>query len=101
MDTRPDAALRIAGLEDVARHWAATRDGTASALSRTVNASPTHGPDARIDRAYASQTLLPAVTGVDVIEVDPDLSDHHVLRVKLDGDTLADILNSQTQSAAA
>jgi hypothetical protein len=101
MDTRPDAALRIAGLEDVARHWATTPHGTDAALARTVNTSPTHGPDARIDRAYASQILLPAFTSVDVIEVGEDVSDHHVVRVRLDADVLADILNSQAEAAAA
>jgi endonuclease/exonuclease/phosphatase family metal-dependent hydrolase len=102
MDTRPDEALRLAGLEDVARYWASTRDGDrAAALSRTVNACATHGPDARIDRAYATPTLLPAVTGVDVIEVDEQLSDHHIVRIKIDRDVLADILNGQTDAAAA
>lgn len=102
MDTRPDEALRLAGLEDIARHWATTRDGNrATALSRTVNACATHGPNARIDRAYATPTLLPAVTGVDVIEVDEQMSDHHIVRIKLDRDALADILNNQTDTAAA
>jgi endonuclease/exonuclease/phosphatase family metal-dependent hydrolase len=101
MDTRPDETLRLAGLEDVARHWAGTRNGTSAALARTSSSSPTHGPDSRIDRAYASRLLLPAVTGVDVIEVEPDVSDHHIVRFRLDADILADILNGQVQPAAA
>ena len=94
MDTRPDATLRMAGLKDVARHWATRRDGSLKALSRTVNASPTHGPDARIDRFYATGDLLEAVAGLDVIEVDEQTSDHHIVRLTLDGDILADLLNN-------
>lgn len=93
MDTRPDDVLRTAGLEDVARYWATTAQGSEGAVARTVSASSTHGPDSRIDRAYATGQLLTALTGVDVIEVDPDLSDHHILRFTLDCDVLTDILN--------
>lgn len=92
MDTRPDTTLRMAGLEDVARHLAQQR-GDKHALARTVSVSKTHGPDSRVDRVYASVRLLPAVTGVDVIEVPLDLSDHHIVRLELDADVLADILN--------
>ncbi|MCX4681468.1 endonuclease/exonuclease/phosphatase family protein [Streptomyces sp. NBC_01433] len=92
-DTRPDAALRTAGLEDVARYWAATQNGTPAAVSRTVNACDTHGPDSRIDRAYATPELLPAVDEVDVIKVDADLSDHHILRIRMNAGRLAEILN--------
>ncbi|WTD05952.1 endonuclease/exonuclease/phosphatase family protein [Streptomyces albidoflavus] len=92
--TRPDAYLREAGLEDVARYWAATPNGTPAALSRTVNATESHGPETRIDRAYATHELLPAVDKVDVIEVDPDLSDHHILRIRLNAGSLAEILNN-------
>lgn len=99
MDTRPDAALREAGLVDVARYWAA-KTGDLKAVARTVNAYPTHGPDSRIDRVYSTEQLLPAVVGVDVIEVDEDTSDHHIVRVKLDADTLADVLNERVDPVA-
>ncbi|MEV0263006.1 endonuclease/exonuclease/phosphatase family protein [Streptomyces sp. NPDC050617] len=98
MHTRPDEVLRTAGMEDVARHWATTRLGDASALARTVDGCDTHGPDARIDRIYTAETLLPAVRGVDVIEVPHDKSDHHIVRLTLDPDTLSDILNSQIRT---
>ncbi|MCX4826141.1 endonuclease/exonuclease/phosphatase family protein [Streptomyces sp. NBC_01142] len=91
-DIRPDDALRTAGLEDAARYWAAAPNGDPTAVSRTVNACDTHGPDSRIDRVYLTPELLPAVTGFEVIEVDEDLSDHHILRLFLDGDRLAAIL---------
>ncbi|MGW6462036.1 hypothetical protein ACWF94_39940, partial [Streptomyces sp. NPDC055078] len=85
--------LRTAGLEDVARHRATA--GDPAAVAPTVDACDTHGPDARIDRIYATTELLPAVTDVDVIPIPPDVSDHHVVRLVLDGDILADILNQQ------
>ena len=99
MDDRPDNALRTAGLEDVARYRA--NQGYERAIARTVNASPTHGPDARIDRIYATPELLPALTDVEVIVVDPDLSDHHILRVTLDPRRLIDILQQSTAPALA
>ncbi|MEV0278581.1 endonuclease/exonuclease/phosphatase family protein [Streptomyces sp. NPDC050610] len=95
MHTRPDEVLRTAGMEDVARHWATTPGGHLSALARTVDGCDAHGPDARIDRMYASGGLLPAVRGVDVVEVPHDLSDHHLVRLTLDPDTLSGILNQQ------
>jgi hypothetical protein len=98
MDTRPDETLRTAGLEDLAWHWATAVHGDPAALARTVNASPTHGPDSRIDRLYATEQLLPALTRFDVIEVDPEISEHHILRAVLDGDTLADILNTHPRT---
>jgi endonuclease/exonuclease/phosphatase family metal-dependent hydrolase len=64
-------------------------------VSRTVNACKTHGPDSRIDRLYTTPDLLGAVTGVDVIEVPEEVSDHHVVRITLDGALLADVLNQQ------
>ncbi|WP_229700068.1 endonuclease/exonuclease/phosphatase family protein [Streptomyces kronopolitis] len=91
MDTRPDQALRTAGLEDVARHWA-TNGGTPAALAPTVDACATHGPDARVDRVYTTEDLLPAVDDVDVIPVPLEESDHHIVRVRFDGDRLSDIL---------
>jgi hypothetical protein len=100
MDTRPDEALRTAGLEDVARHWA-VRHNDPTPVSRTVNGCETHGPNARVDRVYATTDLLRAITGVDVVEVPEDVSDHHIIRVTLDGDTISDILNQQTADAAA
>ncbi|KOG88558.1 hypothetical protein [Streptomyces varsoviensis] len=99
MHTRPDEALRTAGMEDTARHWATTHHGSPSALARTSDGSPTHGPDARIDRIYITETLLPTVRGVDVIEVPRDLSDHHIVRLTLDPDTLAGLLNEQAHTA--
>ncbi|MGW2657553.1 endonuclease/exonuclease/phosphatase family protein [Streptomyces sp. NPDC001478] len=95
-DTRPDTALLTAGLVDAARHWATAPHGDPSALARTVDRCDTHGPDARIDRAYLSPGLLAAVSGADVIEVDPDLSDHHILRLTLDDDLLGEALAAQT-----
>ncbi|WP_405969105.1 endonuclease/exonuclease/phosphatase family protein [Streptomyces sp. NBC_00988] len=101
MDTRPDEALSTAGLEDLARYWATARQGDKQAVSRTVNACATHGPDSRVDRVYGTNDLLPAVTGVDVIEVSEDDSDHHIVRVTLDGDCFSDVLNQQVAEAAA
>ncbi|WP_435057714.1 endonuclease/exonuclease/phosphatase family protein [Streptomyces sp. bgisy060] len=98
MDTRPDEALRTAGLEDVARHRALA--GDLKAVARTVDRNDTHGPDARIDRVYVTPELLPAVRDVDVIEVPLELSDHHMVRVKLDADVLADILRAVFAGAA-
>ncbi|MGG7574124.1 endonuclease/exonuclease/phosphatase family protein [Streptomyces sirii] len=92
MDTRPDEILRTAGLKDVARYWATAPGGNTAAIARTVNGCVTHGPDARVDRIYATTDLLPAVRGVDVIEVPLTKSDHHILRLDLDGDVLTDIL---------
>jgi endonuclease/exonuclease/phosphatase family metal-dependent hydrolase len=96
-DTRPDDALRTAGLEDVARYWATAPNGNPTALSRTVNACDTHGPDSRIDRCYVTPELLPAVEEVDVVEVDADMSDHHILRIRLNAARFAEIL---TRAAA-
>ncbi|MFK8844938.1 endonuclease/exonuclease/phosphatase family protein [Streptomyces sp. Ac-502] len=93
MDTRPDRKLRAENLmEDVARYWATAPHGSPAAVARTVNACETHGPDARIDRIYATPDLLPAITGVDVIEVPAHLSDHHIVRLKLSSAVLTDIL---------
>ncbi|MEU7159216.1 endonuclease/exonuclease/phosphatase family protein [Streptomyces chrestomyceticus] len=100
MDIRPDQTLRAENLmEDVARYWATAPHGSPKAVARTVNASLTHGPDARVDRAYVTPELLPAVTGVDVIEVDESLSDHHILRVTLDGQLLGGILRQAARDA--
>ncbi|WNI19970.1 endonuclease/exonuclease/phosphatase family protein [Actinacidiphila sp. ITFR-21] len=90
-DTAPDAALRRAGLVDTARHWAAGH-GDPTAVARTVNASPATGPDSRTDRIYTTGQLLPAIAGADVIEVPEATSGHHILRLTLDADTLADLL---------
>lgn len=49
----------------------------------------------RIDRIYATTDLLHAVVGVDVIEVPEDVSDHHIVRLRLDAERLANILNRQ------
>ncbi|MGW2652156.1 endonuclease/exonuclease/phosphatase family protein [Streptomyces sp. NPDC001478] len=98
MDDRPDATLRTAGLQDVARHLAETT-GDTSAVAPTVDACDTHGPDARIDRIYASERLLPAVRKVQVVDMT-GLSDHHTVVVSLDRDTLAHILNNPQTRAA-
>jgi hypothetical protein len=100
MDDRPDDALRTAGMEDVARYWATSPQGSVKAVARTVNACDSHGPDSRIDRVYATPELLPAVRDIDVIEVDEDMSDHHIVRVRIDADALADILRSPAVPAA-
>lgn len=94
-DTRPDAAFRTAGLEDAALYWATSPRGNPAALSRTVNACDTHGPDSRVDRAYLTPELLPAVVGFEVIEVDEDVSDHHILRLTLDGERVTEVLNTR------
>lgn len=91
MDDRPDDTLRTAGLQDVARHLVETMDNP-SAVAPTVDACDTHGPSARIDRIYASKQLLPAVREVEVVDMT-GLSDHHTVVVRLDRNTLADILN--------
>ncbi|MFI9588184.1 hypothetical protein ACIHCQ_41850 [Streptomyces sp. NPDC052236] len=99
MDTRPDNVLRTAGLEDVARYLA-VRKGIGSAVTSTVDAYKTHGPQARIDRIYASEQLLPAVVDVEVVDMK-GLSDHDTVLLRLDRDVLADILNNPiTQEAA-
>ncbi|MEU3051765.1 endonuclease/exonuclease/phosphatase family protein [Streptomyces griseus] len=99
-DTEPDHTMRTAGLEDVARHWATAEGGNPAALARTVNASSTHGPDSRIDRVYVTVGLLPAVIGVEVHEVPLGESDHHVFVVTVDGNVLADVLNSYARTVA-
>ena len=91
MDTRPDETLRTTGLEDLVWYWATAEHGDPAALTRTVNACPTHGPASRIDRFHATEQLLPALTKVVVIEVAEEISDHHILRVVFDADGLADI----------
>ncbi|MCM2431030.1 endonuclease/exonuclease/phosphatase family protein [Streptomyces sp. RKAG337] len=94
MDTRPDEILRSAGMEDVARHFASGPKGTRAAVAATVDQCETHGPDARIDRIYASATLLDAVVDVDVIDMQ-GLSDHHTVRLRLDPVVLAELLNQR------
>ncbi|MCX4573497.1 MULTISPECIES: exonuclease/endonuclease/phosphatase family protein [Streptomyces] len=98
MDDRPDDTLRTAGLQDVARHLATTAGNTA-AVAPTVDAYETHGPDSRIDRIYASKQLLPAVREVEVINMK-GLSDHHTVVVRLDRDTLTNILNNPISRTA-
>ncbi|MFJ4623675.1 endonuclease/exonuclease/phosphatase family protein [Streptomyces sp. NPDC088812] len=98
MDDRPDDTLRTAGLHDVARHLATTA-GRTTAVAPTVDACDTHGPDARIDRIYASTELLPAIREVEVIDMT-GLSDHHTVVVRLDRHTLTDILNHPITRAA-
>lgn len=66
-----------------------------------MNASPTHGPDTRIDRIYATPALLGAVRDVDVIEVEPGISDHHIVRLTLDADRLTDALTYRPRRQAA
>ncbi|MCX4659129.1 endonuclease/exonuclease/phosphatase family protein [Streptomyces uncialis] len=99
MDTRPDEILCTAGLHDVAVHCADRAGGSTAALAPTVDACDTHGPDARIDRVYATEELLSAISDVDVIRVRPEMSDHHALRLTLDSDLLADILNRHPVSS--
>lgn len=99
MDTRTDTILCTAGLEDAARHWA-TRSGDMAAVSRTVNACETHGPDARVDRIYATEDLLGAVASVDVVEVPLNMPDHHIVRVVLNGDRLAEALTGRVVEGA-
>lgn len=98
MDDRPDATLRTAGLQDVARHFTEAT-GDTSAVAPTVDAYDTHGPSSRIDRIYASQQLLPAVRKVKVHGMK-GLSDHHTVVVSLDRDTLTGILNNPLTRAA-
>ncbi|MEV4976717.1 endonuclease/exonuclease/phosphatase family protein [Streptomyces scopuliridis] len=95
MDTRPDDTLRAAGLIDLGRQLATERPtAAAAALAPTVNSGHRHGADYDIDRFYASQMLTPAVTSMDVVEVKPGESDHHIVRLRLDRDVLCDILNA-------
>jgi endonuclease/exonuclease/phosphatase family metal-dependent hydrolase len=68
-------------------------------VARTVNAYGGYGPDSRIDRVYATGQLLPALLSIDVVEVPECVSDHHIVRVQLDGGVLADILNAQPQGS--
>ncbi|MFB8124423.1 endonuclease/exonuclease/phosphatase family protein [Streptomyces bacillaris] len=97
-DIEPDHTLRTAGLEDVARHWA--EKGSPAALTRTVNASPTHGPDSRVDRVYVTTGLLPAVTGFEVHDVPLGVSDHHIPVVTVDSSVFADLLTGYTRTLA-
>ncbi|MDT0307286.1 hypothetical protein RM780_09955 [Streptomyces sp. DSM 44917] len=90
-DTVPDEKLRLAELEDAARHLAEAK-GMTEALAATMPASETHGPATRIDRVYLSCVLLPAVHQIEVIDVG-DLSDHHTVVLTLDLGVLRDILN--------
>ncbi|WP_411130126.1 endonuclease/exonuclease/phosphatase family protein [Streptomyces sp. x-19] len=92
-DTAPYIALRTAGLEDAAAYWATAPHGDPTALSCTVNACDTHGPDSRVDLTFLTPELLPAIIGFEVIKVAEDISDHHVLRLTLDRKVFGDILN--------
>ncbi|WP_327155528.1 hypothetical protein [Streptomyces tubercidicus] len=40
-----------------------------------------------------------AVSGVDVIEVPEEISDHHIVRLTLYADRLSDVLNQQLEEA--
>lgn len=91
-DTRPDATFRTAGLEDAAL-YSSVRVATRTEFDRTVNACHTHGPDSQVDRFYLTPELLPTIAGFEVIEVNEDLSDHHILRLPLDGNRLSDVLH--------
>ncbi|MGY3056209.1 hypothetical protein ACVWZD_000453 [Streptomyces sp. TE3672] len=91
MDDRPDERLHAAGLHDVARHLATTKGDTA-AVSPTVDTSPTHGPQSRIDRLYGSEEILRAVHGIKVYDMSGK-SDHHTVVVSLCRDALTEILN--------
>jgi hypothetical protein len=53
----------------------------------------------RIDRIYANQQLLPAIREVEVVDMK-GLSDHHTVVVRLDRDTLTEILNHTLARAA-
>ena len=97
MDTRPDNILRTAGLEDVARYLAERKKITAP-VARTVDACDTHGPDARIDRIYLSDTLLEAVDEVEIIDMS-DLSDHHTVVLSLDRAVLMERLSALAMAA--
>lgn len=97
-DTQPDEILRTAGMEDVARHLG--MQGRATAVARTVTACDTHGPDSRIDRIYVSRHLLDALTDVEVHEVPPELSDHHIVVATFDAEILAGLLQESSVEEA-
>jgi len=99
METRPDEFLRDAGMQDVARHLAVEK-GMRTAVSATVPAYPTHGPQARIDRIYVSELLLPAVVDVEVVDMT-GLSDHHTVLTRLDLGILTDLLREHATADAA
>ncbi|MFE7338119.1 endonuclease/exonuclease/phosphatase family protein [Streptomyces griseus] len=99
-DTEPDHTLRTAGLEDVARHWSSAGNGNPEALAPTVSATPTQGPDSRVDRVYFTSELLPAVTGVEVFKVPLRVSDHHVFVVIVDSGRFANGLTSYARTRA-
>lgn len=99
-DTRPDDTFRTAGLEDAARYWAGAENGSTAALARTVNTSPTHGPDSRIDRVYLTPELLPAMTGLRIHEVALDKSDHHIVAMTADSDIFSAGLTRHVRTPA-
>ena len=101
-DTWPDRILRDAGLCDVGA-YAAERAAvepelwSPDPLRPTVWDDPSQGPGQRVDRAYISPELLPAVRDFRVEEpvVRGDrLSDHKVVVIDLHRPTLLEILDT-------
>ncbi|MFE2426943.1 hypothetical protein ACFXJ5_09340 [Streptomyces sp. NPDC059373] len=82
-DCESDRTLRRAGLEDIARHLAATDEANrARYLAPTTQGYPDQGGPGRIDRVYTTDGILPAVIDLRVISLK-GLSDHDAVYVQL------------------
>ncbi len=97
-DTEPDRILRTAGLDDLARSRALDADDRRG-LAATVPGRPTHGPETRIDRLYASPRLRTALVEVDVIDTR-GLSDHRIVRARFSSRQLTAVLSNWIAWAA-
>ncbi len=85
--TTPDERLRTAGLIDLAR-YAADHLGQDEATAPTGSMRrPDQGGGQRIDRAYLTAELAPALVSFEV-HTRLDLSDHSLLLMRFDRETL-------------
>ncbi|WP_329317971.1 hypothetical protein [Streptomyces sp. NBC_01262] len=80
-DCESDRTLRRAGMEDIARHLAVTKEDDRY-LARTTAGYPDQGGPGRIDRVHATDGILAAVEDLEVIDLS-GLSDHDAVHVKL------------------
>ncbi|MER0476914.1 hypothetical protein ABR737_00845 [Streptomyces sp. Edi2] len=99
MDQYPHDVFATAGLVDVAAMKAAS--GQTSADAPSVAASPTHGPDARVDVIVASRHIATddLWESVEVIATDDD-SDHDMIYARIHRSRLAEKLRDLRITAA-
>ncbi|MFJ8043809.1 hypothetical protein ACIRBX_25235 [Kitasatospora sp. NPDC096147] len=96
--TEPDKILRRAGLVDLA-HYAAEHLAQPEALAPTGSMRrPEQGGGQRIDRAYLSAQLVPALRSFEV-HTNLDLSDHSLLIMRFDRRELTELLNDFGRAA--